>query len=783
MTIKRSMFFISVLVILLSIISLTSLNYSLNRESELKDGQVLLAEVGAGVLMLRRHEKDFLLRKNLKYQKKFTQSIEETYQKINQLESLLLQESASTDSIKKLSVVLNNYQASFNAMVKSYEDVGLDEKSGFQGKLRKAAHSLEFEAKEVKSLELYKDLLMLRRYEKDFLLRLDVKYSERFNQAISTMQTALQSTHLVFPERHKILSLLDDYQKQFNAMVEGYTRAGLDSNSGLQGEMRKTVHQTGKVLKATEKQISEVLLGKTALLSTLSNIAVIAITLLVLFITILVNRRIMRAVNALKKSINETEKTNDFSLRSSYDAQDEIGDISRAFNHLMERLQHAIQEANVVVDSVAKGDFSQRMSSSLSGDLQTLKEGVNGSAQSVECMMTELEKVLQTLNEGNFDFKMNQNVSESFRNKVDSTLHNLHSTIGSILQVMSDVKEGNYSTRITVEAKGDLNQLKVEVNDTVESLEKAIKDISRVVMAQQEGNLTQTIKAQYPGQLATLTKAINSTNLKLLSVINDVDNTTVAISGASSVVSQGAANLTEIIKEQSVAMDETSSTMEAMSLTVQNNTDNSNNANHAVKEVQNNAQTGQAVMEKTIDAMEKIQESSHKISDIVSLIDGIAFQTNLLALNAAVEAARAGEQGRGFAVVAGEVRNLAGKSAEAAKEIKQLIEESVTRIDQGSQLASESGGVLKKITVSVKEVSEMIEYIASSSTEQAEAVSQVSSTISQLNIATQQNTALVHETSLSAEEMQQQAMVLKKSIQFFNVQATNIPLALKGDRE
>ncbi|MCF6254124.1 MAG: methyl-accepting chemotaxis protein [Thiomicrorhabdus sp.] len=577
MTIKRSMLFISGLVLLLSAISLSSLNYSLNKESELKNGQVLLAEIDAGILMLRRHEKDFLLRKNIKYQQKFTTSIEQTFQKINRLEQLLLQENAETDSIQKLSTVLKSYQASFNAMIKSYEQVGLDEKSGLQGKLRIAAHALEYEAKEANSLPLYKDLLMLRRHEKDFLLRLSTKYSDRFNQAIVTMQTTLKEANLSPLENHEISSLLAYYQTQFNTMVKGYSKAGLDSNSGLQGEMRKTVHQTDQVLKVTEKQISEELLSKVAFINMVSNVIIIAITLLVLLISILVTRRIMHAVNALKTAIHQTDTTNDFSLRSSYDAKDEIGDISRAFNQLISRLQQAIQEANSVVNAVAKGDFSQRMTSPLSGDLQSLKEGVNGSAESVECMISELEKVLQALNEGNFNVKMDENVSEEFRNKVDATLHNLHSTIGNILQVMGDVRQGNYSTRVTVEAKGDLNRLKTEVNDTIDALEKAIKDINRVVMAQQDGDLTQNITTQYPGELAVLTQAINNTNLKLLSVINDVDNTIISISGASSVVSQGAANLTEIIKEQSVAMDETSSTMEEMSTTVQNNTDNSNN--------------------------------------------------------------------------------------------------------------------------------------------------------------------------------------------------------------
>jgi methyl-accepting chemotaxis protein len=176
-------------------------------------------------------------------------------------------------------------------------------------------------------------------------------------------------------------------------------------------------------------------------------------------------------------------------------------------------------------------------------------------------------------------------------------------------------------------------------------------------------------------------------------------------------------------------------------------------------------------MEQTIEAMNSIQQSSHKISDIVSLIDGIAFQTNLLALNAAVEAARAGEHGRGFAVVAGEVRSLAQKSAEAAKEIKDLIEESVTRIDQGTRLAAESGEMLQEITGSIDKVTEMINQIATASAEQASGIRQVHVAISQIDGVTQQNAALVEQTSEASANLSEQARILEKDMSFFNTGA------------
>jgi len=183
--------------------------------------------------------------------------------------------------------------------------------------------------------------------------------------------------------------------------------------------------------------------------------------------------------------------------------------------------------------------------------------------------------------------------------------------------------------------------------------------------------------------------------------------------------------------------------------------------------VQTKTQQGAGVMQQTIASMNAIQQSSHKIADIVSLIDGIAFQTNLLALNAAVEAARAGDHGRGFAVVAGEVRALAQKSAEAAKDIKHLIDESVGRINEGTELASQSGEMLNGIHGAIEEVVTMIEQIAQASQEQAQGVGQVHQAITNIDQVTQQNAALVEETTASTESLTQEADNLRQNMAFF----------------
>jgi len=234
----------------------------------------------------------------------------------------------------------------------------------------------------------------------------------------------------------------------------------------------------------------------------------------------------------------------------------------------------------------------------------------------------------------------------------------------------------------------------------------------------------------------------------------------------------GSFDLIERVQQQAASVEETSATMEEMNTAVQNNTASAQNAAAKVSVIQKESIQASEVMKKTIDAMVHIQSSSHEIAEIVSLIDGIAFQTNLLALNAAVEAARAGENGRGFAVVAGEVRALAQKSADAAKQIRGLIEHSVESIDEGTKLASESGEVMNGITSAIEEITHTMGQIATASSEQAEGVELVYKAIHSIDGATQQSAALVEETSSAAENMTEQAKDLRKTMAFFKTNHT-----------
>jgi methyl-accepting chemotaxis protein len=305
---------------------------------------------------------------------------------------------------------------------------------------------------------------------------------------------------------------------------------------------------------------------------------------------------------------------------------------------------------------------------------------------------------------------------------------------------------------------------------TLRAITRPLGTAVKLARAVADGDLTQRIEVHSTNEIGQLMQALKDMNDSLVRVVGQVRTGTDTVATASSQIAAGNLDLSSRTEEQASSLEETASSMEELTSTVKQNAENARQANQLVVATADVAVRGGEVVGQVVDTMASIKDSSRKIADIIGVIDGIAFQTNILALNAAVEAARAGEQGRGFAVVASEVRNLAQRSAGAAKEIKGLIEDSVGKVDAGGKLVDEAGKTMDEVVSSVKRVTDIMSEIAAASQEQSAGIEQVNQAIAQMDEVTQQNAALVEEAAAAAESLQDQAGKLTEAVSVFKME-------------
>ena len=336
-----------------------------------------------------------------------------------------------------------------------------------------------------------------------------------------------------------------------------------------------------------------------------------------------------------------------------------------------------------------------------------------------------------------------------------------------------DIKMGDAALRVilnpVVDREGKRLGTVVQWIDRTE--ERAIEEeVQAMVSGAIDGNMTIRISEEgKDGFFKTLAAGMNRLVGNTADVLRVISTAATEVGTATGAISQGNVDLSQRTAQQSSSLEETAVSMEKMTAAVKNNADNAAEASQLALAARDQAEKGGSVVQSAVGAMTEINTSSKKISDIIGVIDDIAFQTNLLALNAAVEAAHAGDQGRGFAIVASEVRILAARSAAAAKEIKNLIRESVAKVDDGSKLVDASGKALQEIVSSVKKVTDVVAEIAASSQEQAEGIAQVNRAIISMDEMTQQNAALVEEASAAAQAMTEQSANLTQMLSRFQV--------------
>ncbi len=338
-----------------------------------------------------------------------------------------------------------------------------------------------------------------------------------------------------------------------------------------------------------------------------------------------------------------------------------------------------------------------------------------------------------------------------------------------VQQAVKKASAGDMSQRLRLDDKDGFYQLlSASVNELMEVSDQVINDTIRVVGALSRGNLNERIVEDYEGSFNQLKQDTNATVDKLIEVVKDIQVASDAVKTDSLVISEGNGVISERSQEQAANLEQTASRMDEMTSSVSQNADNAKAASKLAESLRDGAMRGGTVIESTIEAMQQISESTGRIGDIIGVIDDIAFQTNLLALNASVEAARAGEQGRGFAVVASEVRNLAGRSAAAAKEIKTLIQDGEAKVSQGSTLVNNSGNTLSEIVTGVEKVTDLVSEISTACQEQSIGIQEAGGAISELDINTRQNTEMVEQAAGASDSLRQQAIRLSGLIQFFD---------------
>ncbi len=464
-------------------------------------------------------------------------------------------------------------------------------------------------------------------------------------------------------------------------------------------------------------------------------------------------------------------------LATRADASKHFGDFRKIVQGVDDCLDAVIGPLNVAakyVDDISKGNIPPLISDNYNGDFNTIKNNLNSVVKMMSDLLKETDGVIKAAADGELDKRADAGLFVGGWNQlvagVNDTITNIVNPLMITAEYVDKISKGIIPPEITAEYKGQYNIIKTNLNQCIKTLQCLIVDDGgKVLEAAAQKDLSKRLVCVYTGQFNTMKENINNVLNSLDSALSQVYRATEQVSSASQQISSGSQSLAQGANEQASSLEEVSSSLEEMSSMTKQNAENANQAKSLAAEANGNAAQGKQAMQRMSDAITKIKDSSDETAKIVKTIDEIAMQTNLLALNAAVEAARAGEAGRGFAVVAEEVRNLAQRSAEAAKNTANMIEESVKNAEEGVQISLDVAKSFDVIAGSNAKVDGLIAEIAAASNEQSQGIDQVNTAVAQMDKVTQQNAANSEESASAAEELSSQAEELQSMVTQFRL--------------
>ncbi|MGS0642016.1 methyl-accepting chemotaxis protein [Xanthomonas oryzae pv. oryzicola] len=483
-----------------------------------------------------------------------------------------------------------------------------------------------------------------------------------------------------------------------------------------------------------------------------------------------------RLINRLGTASHVADSVAAGNLSISVDSSgtDETGRLLASMSKMQQQLQKVLHGQQEMKRRHDQGELNFRLDeTAFPGDFATIVRGNNDLAASHVAVMMRLSQIMGQYAIGDLHEDMealpgDKAVLSDTMAKVKDNLSSVNREIKRLSQCAAN---GDFSARGDAENfQHDFRVMVESLNTLMATADGNLQSLSGLLQSIAAGDLTARMSGDFHGVFAQMRDDANATATQLAEIVNGIKQSAVSIKGAASEIAAGNQDLSQRTEQQAASLEETAASMEELTSTVKQNAESARQANQLAIGAASVASQGGEIVSKVVQTMSGIEASSKKIADIISVIDGIAFQTNILALNAAVEAARAGEQGRGFAVVASEVRTLAQRSSGAAKEIKDLIDDSVQRVTDGSVLVHSAGTTMGEIVASVQRVTDIMGEISAASQEQSAGIEQVNQTVTQMDETTQQNAALVEEATAAARSLEEQAVGLTEAVAVFKTE-------------